>query len=309
MIDDRIRQAFDSVQADEELITRTMTNVTERLTEPPQTPSHWPPPRLWWWLLGALVVVVGVLLMRAVLSTPTDTLTSPNSAPQPAASSAATPSTTHPFDSRVAYRLYLEVNPALELQLNADQWVVSATGLNSDGEAVIADLTLTQRDLETALNELLAQLASAGYLNSEALLVTDIASTEDASALMTTVQSQLTEQLAAAGSSPQVETQVVDEQTADLADSYSITPTKYLAIRDLLSVDPQATVEQYCDRSITEIRHLAYQHRHGQQGLPSPNSGSGSGTGAGAGSGTGQHQTGQGSTAHPGRHGSGGRPS
>jgi hypothetical protein len=169
--------------------------------------------------------------------------------------------------------------------------------LNADGQSLISGLVLSEQNLDQALTALVGQLANAGYLNADALLVTDVAGGQGAADVLATVQQNLETQLANVPTPPVVEAQVVDAQTADLADGYSITPTKYLAIQDLISVDPQATVEHYCDHSVGEIRQLAYQHRHGQGG--SSQSSAAATTGSGMGQGNSEH----------GHHGPGGRHS
>jgi hypothetical protein len=127
MIEDRLKKAFDSIHADDDLVSRTVANVSARLTEEPPAQPRQRLKRLAPLVILGIVaaVVVGALVLWPREPLPRDEVVT---YPVPVTVSPTTaPSTALPFDRTVAYRLYLEINPAIELQLNVDTMVVDAT--------------------------------------------------------------------------------------------------------------------------------------------------------------------------------------
>ena len=59
----------------------------------------------------------------------------------------------------------IDVNPSIEVTVNADDKVVAATALNEDAKAVLADMDLVNVDLDVALNAIMGALLKNGYLD------------------------------------------------------------------------------------------------------------------------------------------------
>lgn len=63
--------------------------------------------------------------------------------------------------------IYLDVNPSIQIDVNARQRVINCTPLNEDATIVLANLNLRGVELETALSSIVGSLYIKGYLSSE----------------------------------------------------------------------------------------------------------------------------------------------
>lgn len=60
----------------------------------------------------------------------------------------------------------LDVNPSLEIEINARGEVVGASAVNEDGEDILASLELDGVELETAVDEIVAKLVENDYISA-----------------------------------------------------------------------------------------------------------------------------------------------
>lgn len=63
--------------------------------------------------------------------------------------------------------LTIDINPSIELAVSTDKRVVSARGLNSDGEKVLAEVKTKGRDLREAVGLIIAQAVTDQYLRGK----------------------------------------------------------------------------------------------------------------------------------------------
>jgi hypothetical protein len=63
--------------------------------------------------------------------------------------------------------LTIDINPSIELGVSADRKVVSARSLNSDGERILAEVKIKKRDLQEAVEMIVAQAVADQYLTDK----------------------------------------------------------------------------------------------------------------------------------------------
>lgn len=68
-------------------------------------------------------------------------------------------------NNAVASVVSIDVNPAVEIKLNKNEVVVSATALNEDGETIIGNMDLNGTSVDVALNALVGSMIRNGYID------------------------------------------------------------------------------------------------------------------------------------------------
>lgn len=63
--------------------------------------------------------------------------------------------------------VYMDVNPAIALDINSRNKVISAQGINSDGQRVLNGMKLKGTDVDVAINALLGSMVKNGYLKGD----------------------------------------------------------------------------------------------------------------------------------------------
>ncbi len=65
----------------------------------------------------------------------------------------------------VASTVALDVNPSVEIKVNAKEKVLSVDALNEDGKTIIGDMDFKGSDIDLAINALIGSMLKNGYLN------------------------------------------------------------------------------------------------------------------------------------------------
>jgi len=151
----------------------------------------------------------------------------------------------------------LDINPSVELGVNAFNRVVRAEGINADGQALLKQNRVINVSVESALQELVQAAVEQGYVaedGSTVIALTALSDNEDKAILLRDrtrdrVQLLLREKdieavLYADCSNLQIRSQAQD---------MGISPGKLRLISMMQSLDPNITVEQYRGARITEI--------------------------------------------------------
>lgn len=176
----------------------------------------------------------------------------------------------------------VDVNPSLELTVNAFDRVVKATAINDDGAAVLDALSLEGRSYEEAFATLMDSEAMAPYLAKDAFVDVNITTQDDA--LASELQAQSDAVLA--GHPYQGACHHADEATREAAAAAGMGVGRYRAACELAELDDSVSVDDCAAMTMRELHdaidHLCEDetHNHGF--------GSGSGAGHGAGAGNGQ---------------------
>ena len=149
----------------------------------------------------------------------------------------------------------LDVNPSIELKVDKDEEVISATGLNADGKKVLESMDLEDTDLDVAVNAIIGSMLKHGYLsemqNSILLSVSGVEG-YDANALETKLASEVNALLKDGA----VLSQNVTDADASLvkkADEYGITVGKASLINEIVKNSKTHSFEQLAGLTINEL--------------------------------------------------------
>lgn len=162
----------------------------------------------------------------------------------------------------VAY-VDLDVNPSIELALNRFDRVIGIHAYNEDGSDIIKDILLKNRSYGEALTLLMEAINQHGYFQDNALIsVTFSLETDNKSKeqdLLAGIQTGIEDYMTGHhhASQTQIDVFSVSNDTRNHSHELNLSPAKYLAIQELIEVDPTASVESCRKHSINEIRRLA----------------------------------------------------
>lgn len=149
----------------------------------------------------------------------------------------------------------LDVNPSIELKVDNDEDVISATGLNADGKKVLEGMDLEDTDLDVAVNAIIGSMLKHGYLsdmqNSILLSVSGVEG-YDANALETKLANEVNALLKGGA----VLSQNITDADASLvkkADEYGITVGKASLINEIVKNSKTHSFEQLAGLTINEL--------------------------------------------------------
>lgn len=155
-----------------------------------------------------------------------------------------------PLDMVATAFVDIDINPSIELQLNASDQVVVANAMNDDGRAVIASLDLEGLPYEEAFAKLTKSEALAPYLSGDAYVQVSVSSDnqQQEQALMSMSEQQLAA-LPCRGSCDAVSLELHEE-----AHAHGMGCGRYIAAVELSTLDPNVTVDDCRGMSMREIR-------------------------------------------------------
>ena len=155
-----------------------------------------------------------------------------------------------PMDMVATAFVDIDINPSIELQLNASDQVVAVDAMNDDGRSVIASLELEGLSYDEALAKLTQSEALAPYLDRDAYVQVSVASDsqQQEQELMSMSARQLAP-LPCRGSCDAVSLELHEE-----AHAHGMGCGRYIAAVELSTLDPDITVEDCHDMSMREIR-------------------------------------------------------
>lgn len=139
--------------------------------------------------------------------------------------------------------VYLDVNPAIELQVSRNEKVLLAEAKNQDGEVVLEGMDLKNTDIDVAVNAILGSMVRHGYLNEAqdmVLLSVDCKDQEKADALRAKLSGDIYQCLASLLGSGSIfdQTVHVDDELEELSEKYGITPGKAALLQKLTAENP-----------------------------------------------------------------------
>lgn len=148
-----------------------------------------------------------------------------------------------------------DVNPSIELNVDKNEKVLSAAGLNDDGREVLDGMELKGADLDVAVNAIVGSMLQHGYLDDMAnsiLLSVSGVDGYDADAL----QAKLTDSVNKLLKDCSVLSQNVSDADSDLvekADKYGITVGKAKLITEIVAGDSRHNFEELVGLTINEL--------------------------------------------------------
>lgn len=154
--------------------------------------------------------------------------------------------------------VYLDVNPAIELEINYRGKVLHAEAKNPEGESVLGTMDLKHTDLNTAVNALLGSMVRQGYLSetkNTVLLSVDCSSRKRGDLLRKQLSDEITTSLEALIGCGQLFEQEIeaDEELDKLADFYGITAGKAALLKKLEEEHPHLEYSKLAGLSMNEL--------------------------------------------------------
>ncbi|MCC2876886.1 hypothetical protein LK536_11435 [Lachnoclostridium pacaense] len=153
-----------------------------------------------------------------------------------------------------AATISIDVNPSIELGINRWGRVVEEVPYGRDGEMVLRQVSLRHLEYEEALNRLLGSEVMQDYLKKDALLSITLENRGGDGILLENLQSCVDTTLKQCHSQARTEYVSVDGHMCQEAHSLGMSVGKYHAIQELLTADPQATLDEFKDKSMKEIK-------------------------------------------------------
>ncbi len=155
----------------------------------------------------------------------------------------------------------LDVNPSLEISLNAKEKVLGVKPLNDDGKKVVGNMDFKNSSLEVTVNALIGSMVREGYINELAnsiLVSVNSRNSQKGAELEQKLSKDIENLLKTDKFSGAVLSQVVerDDEIEDKAEQYGITVGKASLIEKIIKVNSLYTFEQLVPLSINELNLL-----------------------------------------------------
>lgn len=157
----------------------------------------------------------------------------------------------------VAY-VSMDINPSVELGVNAFEKVVSVEAYNEDGEKILKDTDLVKSNIDDAVSIVISNAISQGYINEDGSSAIEITTATDKEKVATKLDEYLKDVAEETLNDNNLEAEVETEKVAlarrDEARKLGLTPGKLNLIEKLQELDPTINVEDYKDSSVKEIQ-------------------------------------------------------
>ncbi|HEX9025362.1 MAG TPA: hypothetical protein VF839_02760 [Clostridium sp.] len=161
----------------------------------------------------------------------------------------------------VAY-VSMDINPSIELGVNAFDKVVSIEAYNEDGKKILEGTNLINSNVSDAVGTVITNAISDGYITKDvtttAAVAVEITTSTDKENVATKLNESLKEVADKTLDNNNVDVEVETEEVAlarrDEARTLGITPGKLNLIQKLQALDPTITVEEYKSSSVKDIQ-------------------------------------------------------
>jgi hypothetical protein len=157
----------------------------------------------------------------------------------------------------VAY-VSMDINPSVELGVNAFDKVVSVEAYNDDGKKIIEGTDLRNYHIDNAISTLVSHAISEGYIKEDGSSAIEITTSIDKDNCERKLDESLKEVAHKTLNNNDVEADIETENVAlarrDEARKLGITPGKLNLIQKLQELDSTITVEDYKDSSVKDIQ-------------------------------------------------------
>ena len=157
----------------------------------------------------------------------------------------------------VAY-VSVDINPSVELGINAFDTVVSVEAYNEDGSNILEGTDLLNVKVDEAVSTVVTNAINDGYIKEDGTSAIEITTSTDktdvATELDETLKEVVDETLDDNNVEAEVETQNVALARRDEARKLGITPGKLNLIQKLQALDPTITVDEYKNSSVKDIQ-------------------------------------------------------
>ena len=162
--------------------------------------------------------------------------------------------------SDAAALVSIDVNPSIELEVDADERIIIARALNDDGKKVLSGMKLEGTDLNTGVNAIVGSMLKNGYideLRNSVLVSVSGDGSIDTAALEAELMQEGSSALDGAGAVVAQNLDDIDDDTRKLAERYGISVGKAAFIEKIIELNPTLKVEELAPLSINELCLLA----------------------------------------------------
>nr|WP_160687977.1 hypothetical protein [Clostridium sp. C2-6-12] len=157
----------------------------------------------------------------------------------------------------VAY-VSVDINPSVELGVNAFDTVVSVEAYNEDGKNVLEGTNLVNSKIDDAVSTVVTNAIKEGYIKEDGSSAIEITTATDKEKVADELDEELKGKVDKTLDDNNKEAKVESEKVAlarrDEARKLGITPGKLNLIQKLQELDPAITVEEYKDSSVKNIQ-------------------------------------------------------
>lgn len=157
----------------------------------------------------------------------------------------------------VAY-VSMDINPSVELGVNAFDTVVSVEAYNEDGKNVLEGTNLVNSKIDDAVSAVVTNAINKAYIKEDGSSAIEITTATDKEKVADELEKELKEKvdktLEGNNKEAKVETENVALARRDEARKIGITPGKLNLIQKLQDLDPAITVEEYKNSSVKDIQ-------------------------------------------------------
>lgn len=173
----------------------------------------------------------------------------------------------------VAY-IDFDVNPSVELRVNRFGRVIASHAYNDDGKELLEEIHVSYLTYDEAAKRLLGAMGAEGYFRQDALLCVTVQTNEQEreGGMLERLKEIVAQGGAGQGYDIFADIYAVTEEVKHCASEHQVSPAKYLAIEELIEVDPEADFETCRGHSVHEIRQMIRQrcgggeHEEGHSG-------------------------------------------
>ncbi|WP_252198300.1 hypothetical protein [Clostridium sp. MCC353] len=160
----------------------------------------------------------------------------------------------------------IDVNPSIELDINRWGKVVDQTTYGLESEKLLQSLSLKHMEYGEAMALLLGSEEMKKYLKQDSLVSITLVTKNDDPTLLPNLKECVDTALKQCHDGIKTEYASVNSHLCEEAHEQGMSLGKYYAIQELLTVDPQATLDEFKEKSMKEIKGHTEHCQHREQG-------------------------------------------
>ena len=160
------------------------------------------------------------------------------------------------YKATVAY-ICLDINPSVEIGINAFDRVVSTEGCNLDGKAVLKDCRLENLTIKNAVSKLILSVSKKGFIADDGSTVISITAETNNSTIAEKLETQaelgVNQAIKSENNVATISKDSVNFSIRTEAKKHSVSPGKFKLIKNLQLLDSAITIAQYKDKKVSQI--------------------------------------------------------
>jgi len=163
------------------------------------------------------------------------------------------------YSATYAY-INLDINPSIELATNIYDRIISARGINADGEKLLKTGGLKNKKLQDGIEEILEEAVEEGYLkpgsDNAVMLTVSSKDQKKAAQIQKKAEDTISKELTTTGVESEVVTEKATLQKHEEANERGISPGKMLLIEKLVEAQPDLSdedIENFENRPVKDI--------------------------------------------------------